>query len=226
MEAGEINGHAFWPTVLFTAHWESHTDHAEGLKSLIYELEAGQSDPIGSGVALSAKSAVGLTESPLSLFERSHPDLDALKRFIGRSVQHVVSRVNGGQVPPNKIRVEVTDSWFHITRDGGFHDAHSHPGCSWCGIYYVDIGDCAPAAGRGAPNGFNRFYAPITTGGMAMDYGAAYLNRAYVDPPIENGMLIVFPSYLVHSGLPYRGAKDRLIISFNSRSTVVERARG
>jgi hypothetical protein len=29
-------------------------------------------------------------------------------------------------------------------------------------------------------------------------------------------MLLLFPSYLLHSGLAYRGAKDRVILSFNS----------
>ncbi|MEL6264771.1 MAG: putative 2OG-Fe(II) oxygenase, partial [Pseudomonadota bacterium] len=93
----------------------------------------------------------------------------------------------------------------------------AHPGCSWCGIYYLQVGDSEPVE-VGAPNGLNRFYCPISTGGMVSDYGAAYLNAGYVDPPVRDGMLILFPAHLQHSGLPYAGSRDRLIISFNSRS--------
>lgn len=218
----ELKAHLLWPTMLFTAHWPEHDRYVDALRRFVYDLAAEQDRAIASDVAPSAKAASGLTESDLALFERSHPALDALKRFIGATVQSVVSRVNGGTVPPRRIRVDVTDSWFHITRDGGFHDAHAHPGCSWCGIYYLQIGDSGRAAKGGAPNGLNRFYAPISTGGATMDYGAAYLNATYADPPIEDGAMIVFPSYLMHSGLPYRGARDRVIISFNSRSYIAE----
>jgi hypothetical protein len=50
-------------------------------------------------------------------------------------VQQAVAHVNGSQLDPSRIRVEIRDSWFHITNSGGFHDAHTHGGCSWCGIY-------------------------------------------------------------------------------------------
>jgi hypothetical protein len=34
------------------------------------------------------------------------------------------------------------------------------------------------------------------------------------------GTLVLFPAYLLHSGLPYKGDRDRVILSFNSRSTL------
>ena len=30
-------------------------------------------------------------------------------------------------------------------------------------------------------------------------------------------MVLLFPSYLLHSGLPYRGAQDRIVIAFNTQ---------
>jgi hypothetical protein len=35
---------------------------------------------------------------------------------------------------------------------------------------------------------------------------------------MSDGMLLLFPSVLMHSGLAYHGEKDRIVISFNSRS--------
>jgi hypothetical protein len=38
-----------------------------------------------------------------------------------------------------------------------------------------------------------------------------------VDPKVEDGMLLIFPSYLLHSGLPYQGDVDRIVIAFNAQ---------
>lgn len=132
-----------------------------------------------------------------------------------------VAQVNGRETASRRIRVVVTDSWFHITNDGGFHDSHFHGGCSWCGIYYLQLGDSGILSGTGAPNGGNRFYSPLWHGGSHKDYGNKYLDLTYVDPPLQNGLLLLFPSYLMHSALPYRGSQDRIVIAFNSQSTLL-----
>ena len=33
-----------------------------------------------------------------------------------------------------------SDSWFHVTRRGGFFALHNHPNASWSGVYCVDPG--------------------------------------------------------------------------------------
>lgn len=99
-------------------------------------------------------------------------------------------------------RVDFVDSWFHVTNDGGFHDAHYHSGCSWCGIYYVQTGESGTRTEGGAPNGGNRFYSPLATGGGYRDLGNEYPGTTYLDPPVRDGLLILFPSYLLHSALP------------------------
>jgi hypothetical protein len=38
-------------------------------------------------------------------------------------------------------------------------------------------------------------------------------------PPIP-GTLVLFPAYLLHSGLPYKGDKDRVLLAFNTTSTL------
>ncbi len=53
---------------------------------------------------------------------------------------------------------------------------------------------------------------------MARDFGSSYLRRYYIDvQPIE-GRLVLFPSYLLHSALPYFGAADRIVLAFNTRT--------
>jgi uncharacterized protein (TIGR02466 family) len=210
----------FWPTTFYSRMWHEHPAEAPGIIDHLYRLKATLSTRIASGVAPGAKSSYGLFESDFELFAGDHPGLNKLKAFIGQTVQMAAAHVNGSQVEPRRLRVAVVDSWFHITNDGGFHDAHYHGGCSWCGIYYVQVGDSGRRVADGAPNGGNRFYSPLRSGGGFKDYGNQYLDFNYTDAPLRDGMLLLFPSYLMHSGLAYRGEKDRIVISFNSQVTL------
>lgn len=207
-----------WPTVFFARLWREHAAEAPGLIDFLYTLKQAQTRNIASDVAPSMKSAEGLYESDFDLFARDHAGLKRLKEFAVQTVQYAVLQVNGETGDPGRVAVEICDAWYHITNDGGFHDTHGHSGCSWCGIYYLQLGDSGKRTGTSAPNGANRFYSPLSSGGAYRDYGNKYMDFSTIDPPISDGMLLLFPSYLLHSGLPYRGAKDRIVISFNSRS--------
>jgi uncharacterized protein (TIGR02466 family) len=215
--------HRFWATTLYVAEWADHERHAEGIVRHVRALRDGQSDAIASAVAVASKSAEGLTEGTFDLFDTEAADLAALREFARGVVAAAVSHANGGTVPPDRLDVRFTDSWFHITRTGGFHDAHGHGGCSWCGIYYVRAGASGPSDGGAAPNGLNRFYSPVPIGGAFRDYGNRYLERTYVDPPARDGLLIVFPSYLTHAALPYRGEAERIVIAFNTTTSLARR---
>ena len=215
----EFNVVQFWPTTLVLRDWDQHQQEAPAIIDLLYQIRNGADRNIASGVASRAKSDEGLFESDFDLFRREHAGLGKLKQFIVESVRSTVSKLNGDKVPPERIRVAIDDAWFHITNDGGFHDAHGHHQCSWCGIYYLKLDKSSTGRkGDGAPNGGNRFYSPIQLGGRYLDYGNQYLNLAYLDPPVHEGQLLLFPSYLTHSALPYSGDEDRIVIAFNSRS--------
>ena len=211
-----------WPTTMFLCDWPDNAARAPAIIDHLQERATAFTQPIASGVATSAKSAEGLIESPLDLFQTtSEPNLKALIAWIAGCVRAAVIKANGSDVAPDQLRVVFTESWFHITNNGGFHDAHTHGNCSWCGIYYLAAGDpdTVPASGSTtAGNGVNRFYGPLSTGGMARDFGNNYLRRYYFDvQPIE-GRMILFPSYLLHSALPYFGTADRIVLAFNTRT--------
>jgi uncharacterized protein (TIGR02466 family) len=209
----------FWSTSFYALPWAEHGSEAPEIIRYLYELKEKQGTNIASGIASGAKPPEGLYESDFDLLDRQHAGLQKLKGFITHGVRQAVSHVNRSELEPARLLVEITDSWFHITNDGGFHDAHFHGGCSWCGIYYLQVGQAGQRTESSAPNGGNRFYSPLWSGGGYKDYGNKYLDFSYVDPPIADGLLLLFPSYLLHSALPYRGDKDRIVISFNTRTT-------
>jgi uncharacterized protein (TIGR02466 family) len=210
----------FWPTTLFSRLWADHAAEAPGLIQHLYRIRDAAPARIASGVAPAAKSASGLFESDFDLLDDDHSGLRRLRFFIQDTVSLAVWHVNGQSVPRTRLTIELVESWFHITNQGGFHDAHFHGGCSWCGIYCLQLGEAGPGPPGGAPNGGNRFYSPLRLGGAHIDYGNQYLEYSFIDPPLREGMLLLFPSYLLHSGLPYRGRQDRIVISFNSRVTL------
>jgi uncharacterized protein (TIGR02466 family) len=207
-----------WATPFYQRLWAEHPAEAPSIIAHLYDLKARSTARIASGVAPAAKSPAGLFESEFDLFADPHPGIAKFVALATETVQAAVSHVNGSRMEPARLKVNFPDSWFHITTDGGFHDAHYHGGCSWCGIYYLQAGEAGRGPDRSAPNGGNRFYSPLAAGGGYTDYGNKYLDLPYIDPPPKDGLLILFPSYLLHSALPYRGTQDRIVISFNSRA--------
>jgi uncharacterized protein (TIGR02466 family) len=211
-----LRGVQGWPTMFFLRRWAEHGQHAARIAAYLSQLKAQQPQAVASGVAERMKSARGLAEGSFDLLKEPHEGLRALSSFITGSLALAAGVANDCREAAGDLAVTIVDSWYHITNDGGFHDAHFHHGCSWCGIYYLQIGDSGNSSGSGAPNGGSRFYCPLGSGGQYRDFGNRYLGGT-LDVPIEDGLLLLFPSYLLHSGLPYRGERDRIVIAFNAQ---------
>lgn len=210
-----------WPTLLFSRMWKDAGRLLPGIAEHFVAMRAAEQHNIASGIAEASKPEHGLFESKMDLFDRTeHEGLKQLIAFFEDSVRQAVWMVNGRQLDPFGIRVVFEDSWFHVTNDGGFHDAHYHGGCSWCGIFYVRAGDAPTSQPKHAGNGINRFYSPFVVGGLLDDYGNKYLSSNLQDVPPRDGLLILFPAYMLHSALPYTGKTDRIVIAFNTSSWV------
>ncbi len=139
--------------MLFTRQWERHGQESPGIVAFLYQLRQSQANPIDSGIAVGAKSASGLYESDFDLFKREQTGLHTLANFIRSSLALAASIANNNEHRPDQLSVELTDSWYHITNQGGYHDAHVHNDCSWCGIYYLQLGSAGQRTGASAPNG-------------------------------------------------------------------------
>ena len=213
----DLSAKHFWPTTFFHRLWQDHPRESPAIIARLYEIRKASPIAISSGVALGAKPPRGVFESDFDLFATDHAALGRLRAFIEQSIHQAVTQLHAGSFDMPPMRVSLADSWFHITNEGGFHDSHFHGDCSWCGIFYVRVGDYARSPTGGAPNGGSRFYSPLAAGGRFKDLGNRFLDITYVDPPIQDGTLLLFPSYLLHSALPYRGESDRIVIAFNAQ---------
>jgi uncharacterized protein (TIGR02466 family) len=215
----DFNASFLWSTPLIEAKNPDHPRIKEALIRYCYEFERQAQTPIESGVTVRKKS--NLYESKFNFFTCPYPEVQALRSFcaqaLAEAVGKLINHVEGG-ASVQRIAVDLFESWIHITHEGGYHEVHNHPNCTWCGIYYLELGDCTVDP----PNGVNRFFSPIDI--MFDDPGT----RAYPQKPItitpEEGKLLMFPAYVKHLAVPYRGKRDRIIISFNSHVIAPESA--
>lgn len=153
-----------------------------------------------------------LEESYANLFDNQENKIfNEIKRFCLNSVLNVAVNVNSNFTDVSHWIIKPLDSWYHITKNKGYHDVHAHPYASWCGIFYVDIGD----ANIETQNGINRFYSPMSDV-INQLVGNEYIGVNSIDAAPEDGKLLIFPGFIKHSALPYFGKKDRIIISFNA----------
>ena len=110
------------------------------------------------------------------------------------------------------------NAWANINRNGHGNEFHTHPGCMWSAVYYVDDGGAAedPSLGgefeiqdpRGvAPAMYWPEIVPAVPGGASM--GASEMIN-----PVA-GTVMMFPSWVSHAVRPYTGAGTRISIAIN-----------
>jgi hypothetical protein len=150
------------------------------------------------------------------------PEWQDFVRFLVSSLGDTVKQANreawaGREL---ELKVGIEGMWFQCSRNGAFHDVHTHGNCSWSSAYIVQIDESEKRVAHpvyGAANGVTRLYGPpfSALGGAFVDAGNAYLMPPSVDIEPIPGQLVLFPSWLAHQALPYDGEKERVIISFN-----------
>jgi uncharacterized protein (TIGR02466 family) len=108
--------------------------------------------------------------------------------------------------------------WANVNGRGDANMCHYHAGAFWSGTYYVDDGGCGSDETLGGefemldPRGPGPgMYAPALkfSGEDGASVGAAEMIRP------RPGLLLLFPSWLLHQVRPYRGEALRISIAFN-----------
>lgn len=160
---------------------------------------------------------VEIFESEFDLFKWPQACVQRLKQFCLGNLMRVVAELNGyGQAELERL-VIYDDTWFHVTRYGGYIAAHNHPNASWSGVYCVTPGE-RPA--DRPDSGILRFHDLRPACVMYMDAGNAHLRRPYgngaIGFPLQPGELILFPSYLMHEVAPFFGSDERITVAFNA----------
>jgi uncharacterized protein (TIGR02466 family) len=102
------------------------------------------------------------------------------------------------------------NAWANVNGPGHFNQVHTHPGSTWSGVYYVDMG----VAGSAAPAAALQILDPCQ--GRANTFLPNHvLNNVTLRP--EAGLMLMFPSYVGHMVFPHEGPGPRISIAFNVR---------
>lgn len=160
---------------------------------------------------------VEIFESAFDLFNWTEPCVQNLRQFCIANLWQAVAQINGYSPEQCQgLRVFV-DSWFHVTRLGGYISTHTHPMASWSGVYMVDPGG-DPADGHDL-GGVLNFKDPRAQANMYIDPGNQALQRPFshgsINLPMKPGDIMLFPSWVQHEVTPYMGNKPRITVAFN-----------
>lgn len=163
---------------------------------------------------LTQASKDGLFESQWDLFEREQPQLQELKKELYQKLTAVIQKLNGyDNTVTNSLNIS-EQSWFHITRNGGYFTSHNHPMASWSSVFcsLTDESD------SNSESGVTRFFPPVMNNAY-LDAGNAALqfpfNQSAMGLKLTQGDLIFFPSHLMHEVSRYLGNSERITIATN-----------
>lgn len=107
--------------------------------------------------------------------------------------------------------LKLTNSWAHIQNEGSVIVDHTHPNSKVSGVLYLNTDKESNNLVFKNPNPYARLETPLVSNEF---------NYSINTIPVENGRLVLFPSWLEHgSNYEINKTQGRTMISFNS-STV------
>ena len=140
-------------------------------------------------------------QTPNNLQKRQEmgPFLDVARRFCLQSLE---------QLNVENRSFVFTGCWANIKPHGATHGGHTHPNNYLSGVYYVTAPAKCGAIVFQDPRNEPYIVAPLPT-------GPNVFNSRFVNFEPRVGMLLLFPSWLMHSVEPNQADSDRISISFN-----------
>jgi uncharacterized protein (TIGR02466 family) len=155
-------------------------------------------------------------ESEFQVFRWPEPSVQSLKQFCWNHLLQMIGALNDYDGATLERMLIYCDSWFHITRRGGFFALHNHPNASWSGVYCVDPGQHDPDSEE---SGLLSFVNPAVASAMHMDAAMANLRGPFAPTirhvRLEPGQLVLFPSWILHDVKPFQGEDERITVAFN-----------
>ena len=146
-----------------------------------------------------------LSESKFNFFSDDNESIKKLIEFIASRIQAAVNHIQKEKV---NYQIRFNESWFHVSRKNSTHEVHTHPGCSWCGIFCVESGDQNSGGDTVFVNPNSPNFRDLGTKFIATQRQHRIQQRT--------GQLVLFPSYLSHYQSLYTGDKERIVIAFNA----------
>jgi len=215
-ENSELN--AFFATPFYKGLMGLQSNHS-GLKDYILSCEHGEFRHKDSPQTAHNK----VFESRFDLLSWPDSNIQAFKQKLYENLMQYLAAVNGFSAQDLQNLNFKSESWFHITRSGGYFQPHTHPLASVSIIYCVDPGDETIEDSREA--GQVQFTDPRYNASMFLDPTNRNMKRPFSFSGLRFRLkpdeLCIFPSYLQHSVEPYVGDRPRITVAANFSFSLV-----
>ena len=173
------------------------------------QLEPEEYEPINDGIMTKINGLLaGIPEIPAGETRQTSPDFHTLAEFepLNPYVQSAVAKaLDDLQIDCEAFRI--TGCWANINPRGSAHLAHAHPNNFLSGIYYVKTQDGANKVTFLDPRP-RRDIAPKVKRNTPANADKATLT-------VENGLMLLFPAWFVHSVDVNTSEDIRVSVSFN-----------
>lgn len=199
MHISDDNGfHLLWPMLFMQRTLPSHEAANVELERVILERDA-------------ANQKLTTDYDKQSLFTVPDPAIDWLRQCIHKSAVDYCRRA-GVDYPVDWS----LQGWFNINRLGDYHDPHNHPYAYLSGTYYVRVPESrATSENRSDVRpGCITFYDPRGSVNMTAIKDDPQVEPEYTVSP-QPGMILLWPSFLMHYVHPNLSDDPRISISFN-----------
>lgn len=172
--------------------WNDFDNYEIQLKNKI--LEDSSPNQIESNIAPLAKK--NLWESNFNYLD-SNEIFFPLKLWIIDSCKNYINQKN-----KTNYEFVITESWAHVTQEGGFHLPHYHDNSTWSGIFYLTTNSSGP----------NNWFLPYH---IERKPGLEFSDDRFTVFP-KKGNLIIFPSCILHDAQILEKCEERIVIAFNA----------
>lgn len=198
---GPFKSQDIYPTRIYTATLPGHEAINEVLREQILQLREQDTQ----NKSRSLKNGWQSHRSLLSMDDETHVKL--IKFFEGAVI---TATAEIQRMKPQNVRLDyVRHSWANVADKHGFNVTHVHSNCSWSASYYVS---CPMTREEDPLEGVISFEDPR---GYTTIHGLnATPLHTHVRP--QEGMLVLFPSWLRHSVYPHNADEPRISIALNA----------
>ena len=203
---------SLWPTLI----GEFYNPEHEKIKS---DLLNYFDDYIKNNPSRRSGENYKLYESQYNLHSLGNEHFTKLINFIAKCVLTMSNHANKEEIEKLKnpnFQVSILDSWFINYEKQGYVLPHAHGNCSWCCVYYLQIGKDANQT-----NGGTYFQRP-TPLRTQTDFGSLYSKSILLSAAPLEGKCVIWPNHLLHGSYPYAGEKNRIVVSANTMVSLVK----
>jgi uncharacterized protein (TIGR02466 family) len=150
---------------------------------------------------------MGGWRSEPNLLEWKGEEINGLVTEIQAAIEQVIAATSGDQGFRGYLKL---NAWANVLRRGNYNTIHNHPESTWSGVYYVDVGTTAT---ENPLSGVLELMDPRPFVEMVATPGQPFGRPVRIQP--ENGLMVLFPSWLYHQVHVYSGEGVRIAIAFN-----------